>query len=685
MSRKPALKPKEGNRFEDLERRLAQLEMRTRGASARDVRSGTSSNSTLVYQTAHGLSVGEVVREDGSGWTTSDGRHPDGIVQTVLSPDAFVVVSGGLITGLSGLSAGTAYYDSFGSLLPFDPLTGPTQVTVVLHAISATEGFVVCNQRIGADGLPGVVGVFLLPSSWGLGTPLTHTGGSGSIGRAVATAYTTSQVIGCISGGLKIDGSNTYYVVRRSGRLGTEDLLSTPWINAFSSNTRYYLDTTAGSVTTTAPSSPNIANVVIEVVDGIPYAVPQAVSPATWDAINDKPAAFPPSGSVSLTVNTTDVTDSAALTFSGTFAAQTWTFYEKRPRFNAKWLQDYEIDTTNPVGTAPQLLLFDTATTKWTPYRMWNVSAVTGWINCYDSTVSDSNGKSTGVMAGTARSVFGRSAATDGLPAAITATADNQILARTSGTLSWLTAPTTATQVLSYDGSGLAWRSIRSITGTAATGSPWTSGTPTWTVPSGVYRIMVAVVGGGGGAGYGPSNTLATVAWVAASSGGATTTSWQVAGGAAGGGNGGMALAWVDVTPGEIISMSIGTGGAGSASALSGGTGGNSTTVTFPSSGGTITCTGGGGAQALPNVAGTPGSTSHTVASSRNPIVVNIPAHTGNTSAFYIGTGGSVNAYVPGTSRPSVSVVTGGSYGIGGAAAAGTGASGTDGAVAIWY
>jgi hypothetical protein len=81
---------------------------------------------------------------------------------------------------------------------------------------------------------------------------------------------------------------------------------------------------------------------------------------------------------------------------------------------------------------------WDKTNLVWTTFSLNSVSAVTGWINCYDTAATDANGKMTGVMAGTACSLFGRSANTDGLPAGIAAAADGTILGRASSALSFL-------------------------------------------------------------------------------------------------------------------------------------------------------------------------------------------------------------------------------------------------------
>ncbi|EQB0359548.1 hypothetical protein ACYAGF_000734 [Yersinia enterocolitica] len=100
-----------------------------------------------------------------------------------------------------------------------------------------------------------------------------------------------------------------------------------------------------------------------------------------------------------------------------------------------------------------------------------------------------------------------------------------------------------------------------------------TAGTFTFTVPDGVYRIKCRVIGGGGGAGGSAS----------AKSGG-------------GGGAGGYAEGWIDVTPGQTITITVGIGGSGGTAGNFGVSGGLSSVGGFMSaSGGAYGDAGGGG------------------------------------------------------------------------------------------
>lgn len=147
-----------------------------------------------------------------------------------------------------------------------------------------------------------------------------------------------------------------------------------------------------------------------------------------WSDISGVPA---PSGSVTVNTNTSDTTDSAALTISGTFAAQSWTLYEKHPRFNAKWLLGAPLGasagTVSSSSAANLFLWWNKTTQVYEPFTMY-ASTTVGLVNCYDPAAPDTNGKMTSCAAGTAISVFGRSANSAGVPSAI-AGAANQVLA----------------------------------------------------------------------------------------------------------------------------------------------------------------------------------------------------------------------------------------------------------------
>lgn len=397
-----------------------------------------------VTQTAHGFDIGDVVYHDGIDWRLCTAAEPGVIVASVPHPNAFVYAKPGATIRLPGLIAGTTYFNNSGALAAYDWVRSHAG-QIVLHATSANEGIVLSYWRDDMGTTHnGIVGIYELPSAWGIGTPLAN---NGSIVRANASAIATSRVWGVISGALKAgSGSNLWYVVRNSGPVGGDDLLGHAWISPFDvpgfATGTYYLGTSDGTVTTTAPSAPNLSVRVLEApAGGSIEIVAGAISPIRWDAINDKPTAYPPSGTISLTVDNTDVTDSPSLTFSGTIGAQVWTLYEKRPRFNAKWLLGAELATA--VGSvsgsseADLFLWWDKTNSKWSTFEWFPGTRAAGDLNVYDPAAGDTNAKMSTVAAGTACSVFGRSANSVGLPGAIAAAANSTVLLRRSDALTW--------------------------------------------------------------------------------------------------------------------------------------------------------------------------------------------------------------------------------------------------------
>lgn len=118
----------------------------------------------------------------------------------------------------------------------------------------------------------------------------------------------------------------------------------------------------------------------------------------------------------------------------------------------------------------------------------------------------------------------------------------------------------------------------------------------TFTVPAGIKQIRITMVGGGGGGGGAPDVTHSATGYIAATSGAAATTLIYNHGTTVGGGGGSGASIVVDlsVTPGEVLTCTIGAGGA--AGTVGGfGTGGTDGGDTVVVDSGSMSLTAGGG------------------------------------------------------------------------------------------
>lgn len=157
---------------------------------------GAVGNSSSIIQgatqVAHGFSVGDIVRYNGTDYVLakadSDANSQAvGIIATVINADNIVIRMSGYTTGLSGLTAGTLYYLSpttAGALTSTEPTTAGQVSKPLLIADTTTTGyFLSWRGRLlpfGATGATGSAG------ATGAGT----TGATGTAGGAGATGAT---------------------------------------------------------------------------------------------------------------------------------------------------------------------------------------------------------------------------------------------------------------------------------------------------------------------------------------------------------------------------------------------------------------------------------------------------------------------------------------------------------------
>lgn len=178
-----------------------------------------SSGTQSVTQTAHGLVVGDVVRFNGTDYVKAQADSAAnaevvGIVSAVAGVNDFSLQIGGLVSGLSGLSAGSVYFlspSTAGALTTTEPSTVGQISKPLLVATSATTGYFI-NYRgevlttgptagatgpagatgatgAGVTGATGAVGATGSAGATGAGTT-GATGSAGATGAAGATGST---------------------------------------------------------------------------------------------------------------------------------------------------------------------------------------------------------------------------------------------------------------------------------------------------------------------------------------------------------------------------------------------------------------------------------------------------------------------------------------------------------------
>jgi len=220
-------------------------------------------------------------------------------------------------------------------------------------------------------------------------------------------------------------------------------------------------------------------------------------------------------------------------------------------------------------------------------------------------------------------------------------TANNVILGNGTSAVQ-VVAPSTAGNVLTSNGT--TWTSAA---GAGGNGQVFTA-SGTFTIPAGITRVKVTVVGGGGGGG-----------------GGGEVGCDNIPGGA--GGGGGTAIKWLTgLTPTNTLSVTRGAGGAGGAVTINGTSGGTSSVASGTQSITTISATGGSGG-AYPTTA--PGGAGGAGGAGSNGDI-NLTGGGGGPSG---GTGGS-SSLGGGGSGPGG---TGGLYGGGGGGGDDNGAGGS--------
>jgi hypothetical protein len=181
--------------------------------------SGTGQNLTkVVTQASHGLAVGDVVRFNGTAYVEAQADSAAnaevvGIVSAVASSGEFTLTISGEVTGLSGLTAGEAYFLSAataGALTATAPSSTGQVVKPVFIAVSTTSGYFF-NMR-------GEV----IVSSGGGSVPqeFLRLSGVAAKGSTNTLVYQLSTVVEQIGSGLTITNSSStggYITVSANG------------------------------------------------------------------------------------------------------------------------------------------------------------------------------------------------------------------------------------------------------------------------------------------------------------------------------------------------------------------------------------------------------------------------------------------------------------------------------------
>jgi hypothetical protein len=468
MSRKPSLKPSTASREELLERRVSDLERMLRRLPVRSVSSGADQTATMVQQTTHGLAVGSVIRHNGTSWTNSQADTAanavvGGIVISVLSPDVFVMATAGYVAGLSGLTAGSVHYLSAATAGAVTT-TAPFIAVPIILADSAASGVLaaLCSDTGPGDGAACTV----------LGRSANSTGV-----RADIAAAADNQVLRRIGGELQfatVVGWGDIQFTSPTHPLPDGYLASPTTLDAdgYGSTLGFYADAGSGMdisvVRNTRGDLPGVHNpddleISIKLQNGTAANQAMIWNGGSWAPTTLSSAVLSDSGVTAgnygpawrATVDAKGVITSATAqavgntynadqtvkaegqnflaSVSGTYWQTTINWQTGAPVFNAKWLRGTEMNATAPTEKY-QVIKYDPVNSNWSPWKMAGEYPRTGDILYVDTAADPGYALA---QAGLARSVLGRSAATDGAPAPIEATADNFVLGRRGGVLTW--------------------------------------------------------------------------------------------------------------------------------------------------------------------------------------------------------------------------------------------------------
>lgn len=118
-------------------------------ASGRVTISGIAAAAHTVVQSAHGFTLGQAVRYNGTAYVTAKAdaaanADVDGLISSVVDVNTFVIQTSGYFTGLTGLVAGSDYFldpTTAGALTSTEPSAANQVSKPILHADSTTSGY----------------------------------------------------------------------------------------------------------------------------------------------------------------------------------------------------------------------------------------------------------------------------------------------------------------------------------------------------------------------------------------------------------------------------------------------------------------------------------------------------------------------------------------------------------------
>ena len=186
-----------------------------------------------IQQIAHGFSIGDIIRYNGTGWVWSQAdtdidSEVYGMVSAVIDSDNFTITTSGYVTGLTGLTPGTTYFLSAGTpggMTDTEPVGDGEISKPIFLSTSPTSGlFVDMRGELIASGGSGSNGTALSDSimqinhNFSIGEAVRFDGAEWVLSQA--NSDTDAEVYGLVSNVIDLDNftiTTSGYVVGLSG------------------------------------------------------------------------------------------------------------------------------------------------------------------------------------------------------------------------------------------------------------------------------------------------------------------------------------------------------------------------------------------------------------------------------------------------------------------------------------